>query len=111
MTSLALELLRVEYIFLAPKGEAMGRATFATAFGHPLGPQKRLTSMFVPYHRIWLPISFDLAFVRDFASFAQSEWHFTDQAPKGKAIARVTLATAFGHPLRPQQRLTSALAP
>ena len=68
--------------------------------------------MFVPYHCIWSPFSFDLAFVSDFASFAASEAHeFTDQAPKGKAMARVTPATAFGHPLGPQQRLTSALAP
>ena len=65
----ALELLRCEFADQAPKGKAMAPVTLATAFGHPLGPQQRLTSMFVPYHRIWSPISFDLAFVSDFASF------------------------------------------
>ena len=45
----------------------MARVTFATAVGHPLGPQQRLTSVFVPYRRVVPPILFDLAFVRDFA--------------------------------------------
>ena len=76
MTSLALalELLRCEFPDQAPTGEAMARVTFATDFGHPLGPQQRLASMFFPYHRIWLPIiSLDLTFVSDFASFATSD--------------------------------------
>ena len=73
VSSIAFALLRCEFDEQAPKGEAMARVTFATAFGHPLGPQQRLTSMFVPYHRIWLPISFDLAFGSDFASFATFE--------------------------------------
>ena len=73
VTLLALELLRCEFADQAPKGEAMARVTFATAFGHPLGPQQRLASGFVPYHRIWSPILFDLAFVSDFASFGAAE--------------------------------------
>ena len=73
MTSLALELLRCEFADQAPKGEAMARVTFATAFGHPLGPQQRLTSAFVPYRRAVPPILFDLAFVSDFASFGAAE--------------------------------------
>ena len=68
MTLLALELLRGEYIFPAPQGEAMARVTFATAFGHPLGPQQRLTSAFVPYRRVVPPILVDLVFVSDFTS-------------------------------------------
>ena len=63
VTSLALELLRCEFADQAPKGEAMARVTFATAFGHPLGPQQRLVSAFVPYRRVVPPILFDLAFV------------------------------------------------
>ena len=51
----------------------MARVTFATAFGHPLGPQQRLTSVFVPYRRAVPPILFDLAFVSDFASFGAAE--------------------------------------
>ena len=54
----------------------MARVTFATAFGHPLGVQKNLTSVFVPYRRIVPPILFDLALVRsDFAlvSFGAAE--------------------------------------
>ena len=73
MTLLALELLRCEFTDQAPKGEAMARVTFATAFGHPLGPQQRLTSVFVPYRRAVPPILFDLAFVSDFASFGAAE--------------------------------------
>ena len=73
MTSLALELLRCEFPDQAPKGEAMARVTFATAFGHPLGPPQRLTSVFVPYRRVVPPILFDLAFVSDFASFGAAE--------------------------------------
>ena len=86
--------------------------TLVTAFGHPLGPQQRLTSMFVPYHRIWSPIPSNLAFVSDFASFGAAEGRSgADHAPRAKAMARVTFATAFGHPLGPQQRLTSAFVP
>ena len=73
MTSLDLELLRGEYIYLAPKGEAMARVTFAMAFGHPLGPQQRLASAFVSYRRAVPPILFDLAFVSDCASFGAAE--------------------------------------
>ena len=75
MTSLALdlELLRCEFPDQAPRSEAMARVTFATAFGHPLGPQQRLTSALVPYRRVVPPILFDLAFVSDFASFGASE--------------------------------------
>ena len=74
MTSLALELLRGEYIFLAPKCEAMARVTFATAFGHPLGAQQRLTSAFVPYRGVVPTILFDLAFLTsDFTSFGAAE--------------------------------------
>ena len=73
MTLLALELLRGAVADQAPKGEAMARVTFATAFGHPLGPQQRLTSAFVPYPRVVPPIFFDLAFVSDFASFGAAE--------------------------------------
>ena len=50
----------------------MARVTFATAFGHPLGVQQRLTSAFVPYRDAVPPILLDLAFVLgvcDFASF------------------------------------------
>ena len=89
----------------------MARVTFDTAFGHPLGPQQRLTSAFVPYRCVVPPILFDLAFVSDFASFGAAEMSIRDQAPKGEAMARVTSATAFGHPLGPQQRLTSAFVP
>ena len=67
MTLLALELLRGKFADQGPKGEAMARVTFATAFGHPLGPQQRLTSAFVPYRRVMPPL-FHLAFVSDFAS-------------------------------------------
>ena len=71
---LALRLLRGEYIFLAPKGNTMAQVTFATAFGHPLGVQQRLTSAFVPYRGAVPPILFYLAFVRDFAtSFGAAE--------------------------------------
>ena len=73
MTSLALELLRGKFTDQAPKGEAMARVTFATAFGHPLGPQQRLTSVFVPYRRVVPPILFHLAFVSDFTSFGAAE--------------------------------------
>ena len=73
MTLLALELLRWEFADQAPKSEAMARVTFATAVGHPLGPQQRLTSVFVPYRRAVPPILFHLAFVSDFASFGASE--------------------------------------
>ena len=73
MTLLALELLRGEFADQAPEGKAMARVTFATAFGHPLGPQQRLTSAFVPYRRFVPPILFDLAFVSDFASFGAAE--------------------------------------
>ena len=63
VTLLALPHLEHKFAAQAPKGKAIAPVTrLATAFGHPLGPQQRLTSMFVPYHRIWLPISFDLAF-------------------------------------------------
>ena len=51
----------------------MSRVTFATAFGHPLGPQQRLTSVFVPYRRAVPPILFDLATGSDFGSFGASE--------------------------------------
>ena len=51
----------------------MARETFATAVGHPLGPQQRLASVFGPYHRVVPPILFDLGFVCDFASFATVE--------------------------------------
>ena len=51
----------------------MAQVTFATAFGHPLGVQQRLTSVFVPYRGAVPPILFDLAFVSDFASFATLE--------------------------------------
>ena len=51
----------------------MARVTLATAFGHPLGPQQRLTSMFVSYGRVVPPILFDVAFVSDFASFGAAE--------------------------------------
>ena len=70
--------------------------------------------MFVPYHRIWSPISFDLAFVSDTLlalPLPHLRHEFADQAPKGEAMARATFATAFGHPLGPQQRLTSAFVP
>ena len=73
MTSLALELLRCEFPDQAPKGEAMARVTFAKAFGHPLGPQQRLTFLFVPYRRVVPPILFDLAFVSDFTSFGAAK--------------------------------------
>ena len=73
MTLLALELRRGEYIFLAPKGKAVARVTFTTAFGHPLGVQQRLTSAFVPYRGAVPPIPFNVAFVSDFASFGAAE--------------------------------------
>ena len=73
MTLLALELLRCEFSDQAPKGKAIARVTFAKAFGHPLGPQQRLTSVFVPYRRVLPAILFDLAFVGDFASFGAAE--------------------------------------
>ena len=58
----------------APKGNAMARVTFATAFGRRLGvQQRRLTSVFVPYRGAVPPILFDLAFVSDFASFGAAE--------------------------------------
>ena len=70
----------------APKGEAMARVTFATAFGHPLGPQQRLTSVFVPYRRAMPPILFDLlAFHSDFASFgAAVRCNSLTKRPKAK---------------------------
>ena len=68
MTSLALELLRGKFADQAPNGEAMARVTFVTAFGHPLGPQQRLTSAFVLYRGAVPPILFDVVFVSDFAS-------------------------------------------
>ena len=112
VTSLALGLLRGECTDHAPKGNTMAQVTFATAFGHPLGPQQRLTSVFVPYRRVVPPILFDLAFVSGFASFGGLlRGECTDQAPKGEAVARGTFATAFGHPLGVQQRLTSAFVP
>ena len=105
-------LLRGECADPAPKGKAVARVTFATAVGHPLGVQQRLSSAFVPYRGAVPPILFDLAFVSDFASFV---WllrgECADPAPKGKAVARVTFATAFRHPLGVQQRLTSAFVP
>ena len=72
---LALAHLRHKFADQAPKGKAMAQVNFATAFEHPLGPQQRLTSMFVPYRRVMPPILifFDLAFVSDFASFGTSE--------------------------------------
>ena len=73
MTLLALELLRSAVADPAPKGEAMAQVTFAMAFGHPLGPQQRLTSVFVPYRRFVPPILFDVAFVSDFTSFGAAE--------------------------------------
>ena len=51
----------------------MARVTFATAFGHPLGPQQRLTSVFIPYRRVVPPILCNLAFVSDLASFGAAE--------------------------------------
>ena len=51
----------------------MAQVTFATAFGHPLGVQKNMTSVFVPYRGAVPPILFDLAFVSDFASFGAAE--------------------------------------
>ena len=104
--------MRGEYIFPAPKGEAMARVTVATAFGHPLGPHQRLTSVLVPYRSVVPPILFGLAFVSDFTRALELlRCEFPDQAPKGEAMARVTVAKAFGHPLGPQQRLTSVLVP
>ena len=73
MTLLALELLRWEFADQAPKSEAMARVTFATAVGHPLGPQQRLTSALVHYRRVVPPILFDLAFVSAFTSFGAAE--------------------------------------
>ena len=73
VASLALELLRCEFTDQAPKGDEMARVTFATAFGHPLGPQQRLTSVFVPYRCVVPPILFNLAFVRDLSSFGAAE--------------------------------------
>ena len=53
--------------------------------------------MFVPYHRVWLPISFDLAFVSDFAlALPHLRHEFADQAPKGEAIAQVTFTRLLG---------------
>ena len=51
----------------------MARVTFATAFGHPLGVQKNMTSVFAPYRGAVPPILFDLAFGSDFASFGAAE--------------------------------------
>ena len=73
MTALALGLLRGECADHAPKGNAVARVTFATAFEHPLGVQQRLTSAFVPYRRVVPPILFKLAVVSDFASFGAAE--------------------------------------
>ena len=73
VTLLALPLPRGTLADQAPKGEAMARVTLATAFGHPLGPQQRLTTELVPYCRVVPPILLDLAFVSDFASFGASE--------------------------------------
>ena len=90
----------------------MARVTLATALGHPLGPQQRLTSACIPHRRVVPPILFDLAFVSDFAldlELLRCEYIFL--APKGEAMARVTFATAFGHPLGPQQGLISAFVP
>ena len=67
MASLALGLLRGECADHAPKGNAMAQVTFATAFEHPLGVQKNLTSVFAPYRGAVPPILFDLALVSDFA--------------------------------------------
>ena len=73
VTLLSLGLLRGECTDQAPKGNAVARVTFATAFEHPLGVQQRLTSVFVPYRGVVPPILFDLPFVRDFASFGAVE--------------------------------------
>ena len=89
----------------------MARVTLAKAFGHPLGPHQRLASAFAPYRRAVPPISFDLAFVSALLAFPNLNGDSLDQAPKGGAMARVTLATAFGHPLGPQQKLTSMFVP
>ena len=51
----------------------MAQVTFATAFGHPLGVQKNMTSVFVPYRGAVPPILFDLALVSGFASFGAPE--------------------------------------
>ena len=65
----------------------MAQVTFATAFGHPLGVQKNMTSAFVPYRGAVPPILFDLAFGSDFASFVSLlRGECDDQAPKGKAV-------------------------
>ena len=64
-----------------PKGEAMARVTFATAFGHPLGPQQRLTSVFVPYRRVVPPILFDVAFVSDLPPRPAAARKTRDQNP------------------------------
>ena len=73
MTLLALGLQRGKCADHAPKGKAVARVTFATAFGHPLGVQQRLTSAFVPYRGAVPPILFNLVFVSDFASFGAAE--------------------------------------
>ena len=64
VTLLALGLLRGECDDPVPKGNAVARVTFATACGHPLGVQQRLTSAFVPYRGAVPPILFDLALDR-----------------------------------------------
>ena len=92
----------------------MARVTFVTAFGHQLGPHQRLTSVLVPYRRIAPPISFNLAFVSVSVALLVLELlrcGFADHAPKGEAMARVTFATAFEHPLGPHQSQTSAFVP
>ena len=87
----------------------MAQVTFATAFGHPLGVQKNMTSAFVPYRGAVPPILFDLLVTSLALGLLRGECD--DHAPKGNAMARATFATAFGHPLGVQKNMTSVFVP
>ena len=89
----------------------MARVTFATAFGHPLGVQQRLTSAFVPHRGSVPPILFDLAFVRDFASFGAAEGRIYFFSAQKRRNGTSDIRNCFWTPLGVQQRLTSAFVP
>ena len=112
MTSLAFSLQRHKYLAPAPKGEVMAGPAFAAAFGHPLGPHQWLTSTFGPYHRAMH--SFSPSFWRllvDSLAFCLVRHQYAAPAPKGRVMARTTLAAAIGHPLGPHHWLTSRFGP
>ena len=71
----------------------MAQVTFATAFGHPLGVQKNMTFMFVPYRGAVPPILFDLALVSGFANFRAPEGQIYFSGAQQQSKAGATFAT------------------